>query len=48
MIERYSLPEMATLFSDRSRLALWLEVELLAVEGWAAIGAVPATKVLSR
>lgn len=42
MIPRYSLPEMAVLFSDRSRLALWLEVEVLAVEGWASLGVVPA------
>ncbi len=42
LIPRYSLPEMAVLFSDRSRLALWLEVEVLAVEGWASLGVVPA------
>ncbi len=42
MIERYSLPEMAALFSDGARLALWLDVELLAVEAWAGLGAIPA------
>ena len=42
VIPRYSRPEMAALWSDTSRLAVWLEVELLAVEGWAAIGGVPA------
>ncbi|MEZ5171367.1 MAG: adenylosuccinate lyase [Acidimicrobiia bacterium] len=41
MISRYSLPEMAGLFSDEARLAMWAEVEVLAVEGRAAIGAVP-------
>jgi adenylosuccinate lyase len=41
VIPRYSLPEMAGLFSDESRLALWLEVELLALEAWAEIGVVP-------
>jgi adenylosuccinate lyase len=40
MIPRYSLPEMAALFTDRARLAQWLEVELLAVEGWAKAGVV--------
>ncbi|MGH9102979.1 MAG: adenylosuccinate lyase [Acidimicrobiales bacterium] len=45
MIPRYSLPEMADLFGDRARLARWLEVELLASEAWAAIGAVPADEV---
>ena len=38
MIPRYSLPEMAALFTDEARLEMWLEVELLAVEGWAAVG----------
>jgi adenylosuccinate lyase len=41
VIERYSLPEMAQLFSDEARFATWLEIELLAVEGWAAAGVVP-------
>jgi len=40
VIPRYTPPEMAELFSDRRRLATWLEVELLAVEGWAAVGVV--------
>ena len=42
MIPRYSLPEMASLFSDEARLAMWLEVELLAVEGWAELGEIPS------
>ncbi len=42
MIPRYSLPEMAALFTDEARMGLWLEVELLAVEAWASIGVVPA------
>ena len=33
---------MAALFTDEARFAMWLEVELLAIEGWAAVGAVPA------
>ncbi|HLH27663.1 MAG TPA: adenylosuccinate lyase [Acidimicrobiales bacterium] len=41
MIPRYSPPAMAALFGDEARLAGWLEVELLATEGWAAIGVVP-------
>src|SRR5579862_788744 len=44
MIPRYSLPEMAALFTDEARLAMWLEVELLAVEGWAEIGDIPAAE----
>ena len=42
MIPRYSPPDMAGLFSDEARLAMWLEVELLATEGLAAAGVVPA------
>ena len=41
MIPRYSPPDMAALFSDEARLARWLEVELLAVEGLAEVGVVP-------
>ncbi len=41
MIPRYSLPEMAALFTDEARVEKWLEVELLAVEGRAAVGEVP-------
>jgi adenylosuccinate lyase len=36
------LPEIAALFTDEARFGRWLEVELLATEGWAALGAVPA------
>jgi adenylosuccinate lyase len=42
MIPRYSPPEIAELFTDEARFAAWLEVEVLAVEAWAALGVVPA------
>jgi adenylosuccinate lyase len=42
VIPRYSLPEMAALFTDEARLEMWLEVEVLAVEGFAALGEIPA------
>jgi len=42
VIPRYSPPDMAALFSDEARMATWLEVELLALEGLEATGAVPA------
>jgi len=42
MIARYSLPEMAALWTDEARLATWLEVEILATEAWATLGMVPA------
>ena len=41
MIPRYSTPEMDAVWSDTSKFARWLEVELLATEGHAAVGAVP-------
>ncbi|HTN80856.1 MAG TPA: lyase family protein, partial [Acidimicrobiales bacterium] len=43
MIERYSMPEMASLFTDEARFARWLEVELLATEAWAELGVVPSS-----
>ncbi|MEX2211813.1 MAG: adenylosuccinate lyase [Gaiellaceae bacterium] len=45
MIPRYSRPAMAAVWSDESRLARWLDVELAALEGWAEVGAVPAEAV---
>jgi adenylosuccinate lyase len=42
MIERYSLPEMAAVWSEEHRLAVWQEVEALVVEAWAAEGLAPA------
>jgi adenylosuccinate lyase len=41
MISRYSPPDMAALFSDTARFAMWLKVELLATEGQALAGVVP-------
>jgi len=41
VIARYSRPAMAARWTDEARLAAWLEVELLAVEGWAELGVVP-------
>ncbi len=32
MISRYEVPEVAAVWSDRTRMANWLEIELLAVE----------------
>jgi adenylosuccinate lyase len=42
VIPRYAPQEMAGLFSDQARFAMWLRVELLATEGWAEVGDVPA------
>ncbi len=41
MIERYTLPEMGRIWSDQHRLETWMEVEVLALEGWATLGKFP-------
>ena len=41
MIQRYSIPEMAEIWSTRSRYARWLEIEVLAVEARFLAGEVP-------
>ncbi|MFH1892510.1 MAG: adenylosuccinate lyase [Candidatus Zixiibacteriota bacterium] len=45
MIERYSLPEMAGLWTDEYKFSTWLEVEIAACEGWAALGKIPTAAV---
>ncbi len=41
MIDRYALPELTELFSERHKLELWLRIELLATEALQAAGVVP-------
>jgi len=41
VIERYSLPEMDAIFSDVARFGRYLEIELHALDGQAAVGVVP-------
>jgi len=41
VIARYTLPEMAAVWSDEARFGHWLEIEVLAVEAWARLGKVP-------
>lgn len=41
MIERYTLPEMAELWSERKKFEKWLEVELAIVDGLAFVGKIP-------
>jgi adenylosuccinate lyase len=40
VIARYSRPAMAGIWSEESKFAQWLEVELAALEGWAETGAI--------
>jgi len=42
MIERYTRPEMARVWSDENKLDTWLRVELLVCEGWAREGVISA------
>jgi adenylosuccinate lyase len=42
MIPRYSRPEMAALWSEEAKLRHWLEIEVLACEGMAELGHIPA------
>src|SRR6266849_3768187 len=41
MLERYSLPEMAAIWSATHKADTWLQVELLVCEGWARQGIIP-------
>ncbi len=41
MIERYSLPEMAAVWTLDNRYQAWLEVEIAACEAWAELGVIP-------
>jgi len=45
VIARYARPAMARIWSDESKLAHWLDVELAALEGWSEVGAIPAEDV---
>src|ERR1700716_1394523 len=42
MIERYSRPEMAAIWSPTHKSDTWLKVELLVCEAWAREGVIPA------
>lgn len=41
MIERYSRPEMARVWSEETKFQKWLDVELAIVDAWAEKGVVP-------
>ncbi|HEY7850425.1 MAG TPA: adenylosuccinate lyase [Ktedonobacterales bacterium] len=42
MIERYTRPDMARVWSDENKFDTWLRVELLVCEGWARDGVIPS------
>jgi len=45
MIERYTRPEMGSLWSEETKYQTWLEVEILACEAWAEMGKIPREAV---
>jgi adenylosuccinate lyase len=51
VIPRYTLPEMAAVWSDQARMEHWRRIEVLAVQAWARLGTVPeadAAEVAAR
>ncbi len=45
MIERYTRPEMGSIWTEENKFKAWLEVEILACEAWAEIGDIPKEDV---
>jgi adenylosuccinate lyase len=43
VIERYSLPEIAKIWTDEERFSIWLEIEIAACEANNKLGVIPAT-----
>lgn len=41
MIARYSRPTMTNLWSEEAQFRTWLDIEVLACEGWAKLGKIP-------
>ena len=45
MIPRYTLPEMASVWSEEAKLRHWLDIEVLACEAWGRLGRIPEEDV---
>ena len=45
MLERYTRPEMAELWSETAQFDAWLEVEIAACAAWSKLGVIPASDV---
>ena len=45
MIERYTRPEMAAIWTEENKFNAWLEVEILACEAWSELGVIPKEDV---
>lgn len=47
MIERYTLPEIAKIWSDENKFVIWLEIEILSCEALANLGIIPSEVPIS-
>ncbi|WP_309090175.1 adenylosuccinate lyase [Domibacillus sp.] len=45
MIERYTRPEMGSIWTEENKFKAWLEVEILACEAWSELGEIPKEDV---
>lgn len=45
MIERYTRPEMAAVWTEKNRYQAWLDVEMAVCEAWHALGVIPAEEM---
>ena len=45
MIERYTLPAMGAIWSEKNKLNNWLKIEIAACEAWGSLGKIPAEAV---
>ncbi|RAV14216.1 adenylosuccinate lyase [Paenibacillus contaminans] len=45
MIDRYSRPEMAAIWTEQNKFQAWLEVEILSCEAWSELGVIPKEDV---
>lgn len=45
MLQRYSRPEMAAIWTEENKFKAWLEVEILSCEAWSELGVIPQEDV---
>ncbi|MDF2662570.1 MAG: purB [Paenibacillus sp.] len=45
MLQRYSRPEMAAIWTEENKFKAWLEVEILSCEAWSELGIIPKEDV---
>jgi adenylosuccinate lyase len=45
MIERYTLPAMGAIWTEKNKLDNWLKIEIAACEAWASMGKIPLEAV---